>query len=94
VTGPTKAELRAAYGRTLPDLAGPGIRVLLVGINPGLYTGWSGFHFGRPSNRLWTTLHEAGFTDRRLRPEESDALLAAGIGTTNLVARATARPTS
>ena len=88
---PTRAELQAAYGRTIPDLVGPDLRVLLVGINPSLWSGWSGRHFGRPSNRLWPTLHEAGFTARRLLPEETDALLAAGIGITNLVNRATAR---
>ena len=88
---PTKEELAAAYDVAVPDLVAPGLRVLLVGINPSLWTGWSGFHFGRPSNRLWPTLHEAGFTDRRLRPEDTDALLAAGIGITNLVNRATAR---
>jgi double-stranded uracil-DNA glycosylase len=91
VGGPTKGELAAAYGRAVPDLVGPGLRVLLVGINPSLWSGWSGFHFGRPSNRLWTTLHEAGFTERRLRPEDTEDLLAAGIGITNLVNRATAR---
>ena len=47
--------------------------------------------FCPPGNRLWRTLHEAGFTDRRLRPNESGAILAAGLGITNLVARATAR---
>ena len=81
----------AAYGRTIPDLVGPDLRVLLVGINPSLWSGWSGLHFGRPSNRLWPTLYEAGFTDRRLRPEDTDDLLTAGIGITNLVDRATAR---
>jgi len=88
---PARDELAGAYGRSVPDLGGPGMRVLLVGINPSLWSGWSGFHFGRPSNRLWATLHEAGLTDRRLRPEETEALVAAGIGITNLVNRATAR---
>jgi TDG/mug DNA glycosylase family protein len=88
---PTRAELQAAYGRTIPDLVGPDLRVLLVGINPSLWSGWSGRHFGRPSNRLWITLHEAGFTGGRLRPEDTDELLGAGIGITNLVNRATAR---
>jgi TDG/mug DNA glycosylase family protein len=88
---PTKQELAEAYGLTLPDLVGPGLRVLLVGINPSLWSGWSGRHFGRPSNRLWQTLYEAGLTPRRLQPEDTDDLLAAGIGITNLVARATAR---
>jgi double-stranded uracil-DNA glycosylase len=88
---PTKAELAAAHGRKIPDLIGPDLRVLLVGINPSLWSGWSGRHFGRPTNRLWTTLHEAGLTPRRLAPEDTDELLAAGIGITNLVARSTAR---
>ena len=88
---PTKQQLADAYDRTLPDLVAPGLRVLLVGINPSLWSGWSGRHFGRPSNRLWTTLHESGLTPRRLAPEDTAELLAAGIGITNLVARATAR---
>jgi double-stranded uracil-DNA glycosylase len=91
VGNPTRAELVASYGRVIPDLVGPDLRVLLVGINPGLWSGWSGHHFGRPTNRLWTTLYEAGLTDRKLRPEQTAELLAAGIGVTNLVARATAR---
>ena len=88
---PTKAELQDSYGKEIPDLVGPDLRVLLVGINPGLWSGWSGLHFGRPANRLWITLYEAGFTERKLRPEETDALLGAGIGITNFVNRATAR---
>jgi TDG/mug DNA glycosylase family protein len=88
---PTREELLAAYGKTIPDLIGPGLRVLLVGINPGLWSGWSGRHFGRPSNRLWRTLHEAGFTDHLLHPTETEALVAAGLGVTNFVERATAR---
>lgn len=89
--GPTKDELQAAYGRAVDDLVAPDLRVLFVGINPSLWSGWSGYHFGRPSNRLWQTLHEAGVTDRRLRPEDTSALLAAGIGITDFVNRATAR---
>lgn len=88
---PSRAELLTAYGRTLPDLAGPGMRVLLCGINPSLWSGLVGYHFARPANRLWPTLHLAGFTPRRLHPSETDQLLAAGLGVTNLVARATAR---
>jgi len=88
---PTKAELAGAYGAVIPDLVREDLRVLLVGINPGLWSGWSGLHFGRPTNRLWLTLYESGLTDRRLRPEQTDELLRAGIGVTNLVNRATAR---
>ncbi|MBE3203066.1 MULTISPECIES: G/U mismatch-specific DNA glycosylase [Parafrankia] len=88
---PSRAEVLAAYGRTVPDLVGPETRVLLCGINPSLESGATGFHFGTPSNRLWPVLHLAGFTPRRLHPSETDELRACGIGITNLVHRATAR---
>ena len=88
---PSRADLEQAYDAVIPDLVGPHVRVLLVGINPSLYSGWSGRHFARPGNRLWKTLHESGFTDRVLHPSETDAVLDAGLGITNLVARSTAR---
>jgi len=88
---PTREALLAASGATIPDLVGPRPKVMLVGINPSLYSGWSRLHFARPGNRLWRTLHEAGLTARQLHPSETSELLAAGIGITNLVARATAR---
>jgi TDG/mug DNA glycosylase family protein len=89
--GPTRDDLQAAYGTTIPDLGGSGTTILLVGINPSLWSGWAGLHFARPGNRLWRTLHEAGLTDRLLDPSDTAAIEAAGIGITNLVARATAR---
>jgi TDG/mug DNA glycosylase family protein len=88
---PARAQLQAAYGVAVPDLVGPGLRVLLVGINPSLAAGATGFHFAGAGNRLWRTLHEAGFTPRRLDAADTDALLTAGIGVTNVVNRATAR---
>lgn len=88
---PSRVELQAAYGATVPDLVAPDLAVLLCGINPSLWSGAVGHHFARPANRLWITLHLAGFTRRRLHPSETGELLAAGIGITNLVTRATAR---
>ncbi|MDR0345636.1 MAG: G/U mismatch-specific DNA glycosylase [Nocardiopsaceae bacterium] len=88
---PSAAELTAARGRTIPDVAGPGLRVLFTGINPSLYSAATGYHFARPGNRFWPTLHAAGFTERVLLPSEQQDLLAAGLGITNIVARATAR---
>ena len=88
---PTPAELEAARDRTIPDVAAPGLRVLFAGINPGLYSAATGYHFARPGNRFWPALHAAGFTDRVLRPEEQQRLLPLGLGITNVVARATAR---
>ena len=88
---PTREQLDLAYGTTVPDLVGPQVRVLLCGINPSLWSGAVGLHFASPSNRLWPTLHASGWTPRRLMPWETDEVLAAGLGITNLVARATAR---
>ncbi|GAB3211828.1 G/U mismatch-specific DNA glycosylase [Marinactinospora thermotolerans] len=88
---PTKADLAAAHGTTIPDLLAPGLRVLFCGINPGLYSGYTGHHFSRPGNRFWPALHASGFTPRLLRPEEQHLLPGWGLGITNLVARATAR---
>jgi TDG/mug DNA glycosylase family protein len=88
---PTRDELAAAYGRTVPDVIANGLDVLFVGINPGLYSGAIGHHFGRPGNRFWRALHASGFTDRVLSPYEEFDLLRFGLGITNLVSRATAR---
>jgi TDG/mug DNA glycosylase family protein len=87
---PTKEEIQAAAGRTVPDVIAPGLRVLFCGINPGLYTAAVGHHFARPGNRFWPALHLSGFTERRLSPFEERELLARGLGITNVVARATA----
>ena len=87
---PSRAELVAAAGKTIPDVIAPGLRVLFCGINPGLYSGATGHHFARPGNRFWPTLHGAGFTARLLDPSEKGELLKAGCGITNLVARTTA----
>lgn len=87
---PTRAELLAAADRTIEDVIAPNLRVLFCGINPGLYSGYTGHHFARPGNRFWPTLHAAGFTDRRLAPAEERALLAYGYGITNIASRVTA----
>jgi TDG/mug DNA glycosylase family protein len=88
---PTQADLDAARDRTIPDVIAPGLRVLFAGINPGLYSAATGYHFARPANRFWPALHRAGFTDRLFLPHEQEQLLGLGLGITNIVARATAR---
>ncbi len=93
---PTPAELRAAHGRTVPDLVGPGVRLLVVGINPGLWSGATGAHFARPGNRFFPALHAAGLTRQvdasaGLTDADRAHLLDRGIGITNLHPLATAR---
>ena len=91
VPRPAPADLAAARNTTIPDVIAPGLAVLFAGINPGLYSAATGYHFARPGNRFWPALHRSGFTPRQLRPEEQAQLLGLGLGITNVVARATAR---
>ncbi len=88
---PTAAQLAAAHGHTIPDLVGPGLRVLFAGINPSLYSAAVGYHFARPGNRFWPVMRLSGFTGRQLDPSEQRLLLDLGLGISNVVARATAR---
>lgn len=95
--GFTRTELEAARGRTVPDLVGDEVRLVFVGINPGLWTAAAQAHFARPGNRFYKALHRAGITPRVLDPrdgfdeQEREILLSRGIAITNLVKRATAR---
>jgi double-stranded uracil-DNA glycosylase len=73
----------------LGPIVAPGLRVLFVGINPSLRSAEVGHHFARPGNRFWAALHDAGFTPRRLRPDEDGTLPGFGVGITNFVARPT-----
>jgi TDG/mug DNA glycosylase family protein len=87
---PTKEQLIAAAGKTLPDVIAPNLRVLFCGINPGLYTAAVGHHFARPGNRFWPALHKSGFTDRLVSAFDERELLKSGIGISNVVPHATA----
>ncbi len=92
VRRPSRADLLAASGPDVrvEDVIAPGLRVLFCGINPGLYTAYTGHHFARPGNRFWPALYRAGFTDRLLAPSEERTLLERGYGVTNVVPRVTA----
>src|SRR5688572_25658934 len=87
---PSKAELAAAADRTIDDVIAPGLAILFVGINPGLWSGATGFHFANPGNRFWRAIHLAGLVDRVLDPSDQRELLQSGIGVVNLVPRTTA----
>jgi double-stranded uracil-DNA glycosylase len=87
---PTPDELKAAVGRTVPDLVAHDLRVLFCGINPGLWSGATGRHFAGPGNRFWKVLFAAGFTDYELKPSDQEELLGYKLGVTNLSARTTA----
>jgi TDG/mug DNA glycosylase family protein len=89
-----KVDLAAARERTIPDVLPPdGARfdALFCGINPGLYSAATGWHFARPGNRFWPALHAAGFTPRLLAPSEQQEITRYGLGITNVAPRATAQ---
>jgi TDG/mug DNA glycosylase family protein len=95
--GISRAELETFNGATVPDLLGPRVRLLFVGINPGLVSAAVQAHFARRGNRFYPALREARIIDRTIdashgyRPDDLAHLHDRGIGITNLVARASAR---
>jgi TDG/mug DNA glycosylase family protein len=95
--GFSRAELESFRDIAVPDLVRPGVRLLFVGINPGLWTAATQTHFAHPGNRFYPALRLAGILDREMDRAagmtEADRryLVARGLGITNLVNRATAR---
>jgi TDG/mug DNA glycosylase family protein len=93
----TRAELDAYRDAVVPDLVGDGLRLLFVGINPGLWTAAVQTHFAHPANRFYPALLAAGIIERRIDPaagmtdEDRQYFVSRGLGITNLVERASAR---
>jgi len=97
----SRAELESFRDAVVPDLlpARPDhvLRLLFVGINPGLWTAATQTHFAHPGNRFYPALLRAGVITEPIDPAagmtdaERDVLRARGIGITNLVHRATAK---
>ncbi|MGD9694111.1 MAG: mismatch-specific DNA-glycosylase [Thermoleophilia bacterium] len=95
--GFTRAQLESFRDAEVADLVGPGLRLLFVGINPGLWTAATNTHFAHPVNRFYPALRAGGIIDRAIDPaagmtdDDRAYLVSRGIGITNLVARATPR---
>jgi double-stranded uracil-DNA glycosylase len=95
--GFSRAQLEAARDRGVPDLIGPDVALLFVGINPGLWTAAAQAHFAKRGNRFYPALYRAGLSSRLIDasagmlPLDADDLLRRRIGITNIVNRATAR---
>ena len=96
----SRAELESYRDAVVPDLLpGPDqqLRLLFVGINPGLWTAATQTHFAHPVNRFYPALHAAGITDHPIDPAagmtdaDREHLRSRGIGISNVVHRATAR---
>ena len=94
----TRAELESFRDAVVPDLLpAQGLRLLFVGINPGLWTAATQTHFAHPVNRFYPALLEAGIIERPIDPaagmsdDDRAHLTSRGIGISNLAPRATAR---
>lgn len=80
---------------TLPDYLTQGLKLVLVGINPGLISARQGHYFARKTNRFWPAFSRsqlsahvrAGLGRELLGPEDDSLLPAFGIGLTDLVKR-------
>lgn len=82
-----QARARTTRARTLPDLVGPGMRLLVCGLNPSVYSADLGVGYARPGNRFWPAALDAGLVQRDREPLH--ALTACGVGMTDMVKRAT-----
>ncbi|HEX6974921.1 MAG TPA: mismatch-specific DNA-glycosylase [Vicinamibacterales bacterium] len=71
----------------LTDRIAPGVRVLFVGINPGVRSAETGHHFAGPSNRFWKLLFESGLVPEPITFEQDTRLPEFGYGITNIIAR-------
>jgi len=79
--------VRAHRVRTLPDMVGPGMRLLVCGLNPSVFSADAGIGFARAGNRFWPAAVAAGLVTRVLDPRH--ALEVDRVGMTDMVKRAT-----
>src|SRR5271165_3783782 len=71
-------------GPVLPDLLGPGLRIVFCGTAAGTVSAARGAYYAHPQNRFWSALHAARLTPRLLKPEEFDQLPQWGLGLTDI----------
>lgn len=84
---PTQQDLMNAVKRGVEDSLDYNLDIVFCGINPGLYSGATGWPYARPGNRFWKALYLSGLTNRLYHPSEYKDLKKLGIGMTNVVAR-------
>jgi TDG/mug DNA glycosylase family protein len=81
----------ATRAQTLPDFVGPGMAVLVCGLNPSLVAADAGFGYAGPTNRFWPAATAAGLVSPGTARRPLAALAVDHVGMTDLVKRATPR---
>jgi TDG/mug DNA glycosylase family protein len=76
--------------KELSDYIQPGVRILFVGINPGLRSAAIGHHFAGYSNRFWKLLYESKLVSEPLSYQDDWRLPEMGLGLTNIIQRPSA----
>ena len=71
----------------VPDFLRPGLKLVLVGINPGLRSGANGHHYAYPGNHFWPLLYQSGLLPEPLTFAQDARVLEFDIGLTNLCDR-------
>jgi double-stranded uracil-DNA glycosylase len=71
----------------LKDRIRPKLRVLFVGINPGVRSAITGHHFAGRSNRFWKLLRDSGLVPEAITYLDDDRLHEWNLGITNLISR-------
>jgi double-stranded uracil-DNA glycosylase len=76
--------------KRLTDHIRPGVRILFVGINPGLRSAATGHHFAGYSNRFWKLLFDPKLVSEALTCQDDWRLPDWGLGLTNIIQRPSA----
>ncbi len=89
---PSKKQfVSGASSLTLPDYLRPGLELVFVGLNPGLYSARAGKYFARKTNRFWPALSASRFFNMEVTAGDEKRLFEKNVGFTDVVKRATAQ---
>jgi mismatch-specific thymine-DNA glycosylase len=75
--------------RTLPDYLRKGMKLIMVGSNPGDRSARVGHYYAGRGNQFWPIMYESGVIPEPISYEDDRRIVEFGIGMTDLVKRPT-----